>query len=60
MHVDTLIACDGMVWKREQPQRGHFAENNVLLKEAGPTAFIKSRANTITDIFYELFGHQNL
>ena len=53
------MARDGTVWKREQPQRGRFAEHNVLRREGGPTTFIKSRANRISDVFYELFGHHS-
>ena len=47
--TDTVMARDGTVWKREQPQSSRFADHNIYVEVDQPLSS-KSRANTIADV----------
>ena len=59
--IIAFTSADGTLWKTEPPLRNSRQNSkNILHHRPGPKQFILLRVDDTTDVFLELFGHENL
>ena len=55
-----VFSRDGTIWNKEPPcTTGRQGKRNILSTKPGTKRFILARVNDETDVFPELWGHQN-